>query len=623
MISKVDETIAEINAIQRYSRPIHLTQLCIVVLAGLILALLVWSLPRGFDITDESFYLLNYRYPVEYESSFTDFHLVITRVFGLADASILAYRVAALFGAVLGAVAFGLTLSLWLQKAIPQGRHCWISRPVLVVSYVLLGELLAMSIMPRTVSYNGLNTLLLLLAASATLNALRYGLAGIGWLVPAGAAIGLDMFVKVSTAGLLLVSLFILFGWCWRRGGISTLVRAITLLALGLGIGVALYFLRAQQPAVWWHNFSQEMTMLRGQGYGTSDLFLKYLGSARETLYILAWPLGPVLLILTGVAWWWPRRGAPARWHGPFTLVLVCSTGFWLASQAVQRLWYSTAYLNQQQTLPLLLFFVIITGLVVATEAVPPYSVTSPSVPEKMSAQWLPVAIWLLALPLLAAAGTYNDLRLNLVMDAAPWFGLSLMLLVLPRPSRLPAWVLFLLMLLLPGFAAEQVVWGVMRVPYCLTGPMTNQNETIHAAGLRGILRLDPNSVAFIAQLEKTLIQAGFRPGDPLLAFYDMPGLVYLCGGVSPGAPWYFGGIDARNCHALDITRQPLHRACILLNEPLGFEMQRCLREHGLRFPEDYRLIGEVPSAWAINTYMYRPQQHNVQVYAPLTLKKP
>ena len=91
------------------------------ILALAVVGLFVWSLPRGLDLTDEGFYLLNYRYPVEYEASFTDFHLVIARVFGLADVSILAYRVVGLLAALLGAGLFGLSLAAWLRQVLPPG----------------------------------------------------------------------------------------------------------------------------------------------------------------------------------------------------------------------------------------------------------------------------------------------------------------------------------------------------------------------------------------------------------------------------------------------------------------------------------------------------------------------
>ena len=140
---------------------------------------------------------------------------------------------------------------------------------------------------------------------------------------------------------------------------------------------------------------------------------------------------------------------------------------------------------------------------------------------------------------------------------------------------------------------------------------MAAQTEPLHAAGVTGRLQVDPATAAFVTKLEKLLAAGGFRPGDPLLAFYDLPGVVYLCGGVSPGAAWYFPGRDARNCHAFDITSQPLGKACILVNQPLGDELKSCLHEHGLAFPENYRLVGTVLSS-------YHSEYRHVQVYAPL-----
>jgi len=41
-------------------------------------------------------------------------------------------------------------------------------------------------------------------------------------------------------------------------------------------------------------------------------------------------------------------------------------------------------------------------------------------------------------------------------------------------------------------------------------------------------------------QLQTELKARGFRPGDPILAIGDMPGVVYLLGAWSPGTSWYF-----------------------------------------------------------------------------------
>ncbi|GAB2863286.1 hypothetical protein GCM10027044_24800 [Hymenobacter ruber] len=570
---------------------------------------MVWALPRGFDITDEGFYLLNFRYPAEYEASFSTFHLVVARMLGLANASVFTARAVGLGAAVLGAVIFGLSLAAWLQATSATGTRRWVSRPGLVVGFVVLGSLLVFSIFPRAISYNGITSLSLLLSAAAVLAALRRGPVAATWqLLGIGFVLGIDIFVKASSAALLFGGAVVVLAWYWRNSGWRSLLRIAVLLGVGLALGLGLYFVMVEPFGLWHRNFVQEMTALQSQGrYGMADLLPKYISSAFRTLLFLVFPLGPVVVVVAGLAWWWPRR-VPAAWHRLAILALGGGLGAFLLMEALRRRWYSNAISNGLETLPLLLALVVITLLIVVAQ---PRGRETPatSVPAAPAQQW-PVGLWLLSLPLLAAAGTINDLRLNLLVDMAPWFGLLLILVSQVRLALLPAWVPAALILAPAGYAAEQTIWGVLWTPYNLAATMAAQTEPLHAAGVTGPLQVDPGTVAFVTQLEKLLADGGFQPGDPLLAFYDLPGLVYLCGGMSPGAAWYFPGRDARNCHALDITTQPLSRACILLNQPLGDELKACLHEHGLAFPENYRLVGTVLSS-------YQSEHRQIQVYAP------
>ena len=586
-----------------------------VLLVLAVLAVMLWALPRGFDITDEGFYLQNFRYSAEYEASFSTFHLIVVRMFGLANASVVTVRVVGLGAAVLGAGVFGLNLAAWLRNNTATRR--WVGRPGLAVSFVMLGALLVFSVFPRAISYNGVTSLFLLLSAAAVLAALRRGPARATWkLLVIGFVLGLDVFVKASSAALLFIGAVVLLAWCWRSCSWRVLVRAAVLLGLGLALGLGLYFAVVQPFGLWHRNFVQEMAALQSQGhYGMADLLPTYLISAAKALGFLLFPLGPVLAALTGLAWWWPHR-VPAAWHKLAALMIGGGLGAFLAVEALRRHWYSNAISSNLETLPLLLALVALAALLVATQRRSHAPLAPPvAAPAATDQQW-PVGLWLLMLPLLAAAGTINDLRLNLLVDMAPWFGLLLLLVSQLRLALLPAWVPAALLLASAGYAAEQTIWGVLWTPYNLAATMAEQTEPLHAAGVTGTLQVDPRTLAFVDQVEKLLSAGGFRPGDPLLAFYDLPGLVYLCGGVSPGAAWFFPKRDARNCHALDITTQPLRKACILLNQPLGPELRSCLHEHGLAFPENYRLVGTVLSS-------YHSEYRQVQVYAPLLTSSP
>ena len=582
----------------------------VALLVLLVLLVLLWSLPRGFDITDEGFYLLNFRYPTEYEASFSAFHLILTRMMGLTNASVFTARAVGLGTEVVGAIVFGLSLAAWMRSTTTT-RH-WVSRPSLVVGFLLLGALMVFSIFPRSISYNGITSLCLLLSAAAVLAALRRGPATATWqLLAIGFVLGLDVFVKVSSAILLSVGAAMLLAWNWRSFGWRVLLRSAVLLGLGLVLGCGLYFVVVEPFGLWHRNFVQEMAVLQSQSrYGVADLLPMYISSAFKSLVFLVFPFGPVLVALAGLAWWWSHR-VPAAWHRLAAQIIGGGLSVFLFMEAMRRHWYSNAFFNGMETLPLLLAFVVLAALIVAAEAVQRENngKISIAMAAATTEQW-PVGLWLLALPLLAAAGTINDLRLNLLVDMAPWFGLLLILISQLRSGRLPSWVSAVLLLVPAGYAAEQIIWGVLRTPYNLAANTIAQTEPLRTAGVTGPLQVDPGTAVFVTELEKLLAAGGFRPGDPLLAFYDLPGLVYLCGGVSPGAAWYYPGRDIRNCHALDITVQPLHKACILVNQPLGEELKACLHEHGLAFPENYRLVGTVLSS-------YQSKYRRVEVYAP------
>lgn len=55
-----------------------------------------------------------------------------------------------------------------------------------------------------------------------------------------------------------------------------------------------------------------------------------------------------------------------------------------------------------------------------------------------------------------------------------------------------------------------------------------------------GRVGLDSTQKDLLSRLQTELKARGFRPGDPIVAIGDMPGIVYLLGGWSPGTSWYF-----------------------------------------------------------------------------------
>jgi len=58
----------------------------------ILLLVVIWSLDRGLDITDESLTLLSYLYPGEYPANFSMSYTIVDRITGWMHPSVVGYR---------------------------------------------------------------------------------------------------------------------------------------------------------------------------------------------------------------------------------------------------------------------------------------------------------------------------------------------------------------------------------------------------------------------------------------------------------------------------------------------------------------------------------------------------
>jgi hypothetical protein len=345
-------------------------------------------------------------------------------------------------------------------------------------------------------------------------------------------------------------------------------------------------------------------------GYGMKDLLPSYLNAARLTVRFMAYPMGPTLILLIALAWWWTRQSPLVVQRWSVAVSLLALAALYTSWQAIRRHWYLTASGNDYQSLPLLL-----SSLVLAAGLLLVLPVTSvDKARAKEPTRLLPVGCWLFVLPFFASAGTSNDLRVNLLIDAGPWFALLLLLTGLYL-HRLPILVTSGLLLLPAVWGAEQIMWGTLLTPYALRQPMSKQVVPLRTAGLKTTLLVDSATAIFFNQMTHLLAQGGFRPGDPILGLYDVPGLVYVSGGISPGMQWYFSNRDVRTFHALDITKLPIKKSYIITSRPLDESTKEQLRARGINFPHQYSLVGTLTNSCSIN---WSPDVCTFSVYAPL-----
>ena len=207
------------------------------------------------------------------------------------------------------------------------------------------------------------------------------------------------------------------------------------------------------------------------------------------------------------------------------------------------------------------------------------------------------LGLLLVILPHLGAFGTSNNINTNAHYQMAPWLVLAALLLAEIDRVWGTLWPSRVGLLLLSAMTAAQFYQGYWVQPYRMGGNRSAQTAATSIGEPASILQLTPTTHEFITSSRRILQEHGFKPGDDLLVFFDLPGFVFAMGGASPGHPWYFAGDN----HSLDLDAMRLtfiapdrrRRAFIVRNggDPDWNDFLPRLRAAGLNFPEEYQLI--------------------------------
>jgi hypothetical protein len=509
------------------------------------LALLVWNLDRGFDLTDEASLLNYYRHPDAFPDHFQQ-HFRLVRAFVPDELDhIFYYRLFKLTGLVLFTAGLCALLARWLAT-----RVCFVNgfvpRPIILFHFVLIGSLLAYCHGSQTLSYNDLVTFCLLTVAAACLaldlpsgsiSPLLWRFIVSGFI---GATIALLPFIKWPTA-ILLAGCFVLF-IALRRDErhwlpvIASLAGAMcgaalfVLAASDLGFGVLFSYsdlfralsnpnnVEIHQPA--------ELIRL----YGASTL-----ARIRE---LLRTPLTLALLLLpfVAVAARAASTGRP-RWRHVGTVLLIATAipfAIFLGD-ASGWAWRHERYFFRYHIADLQTFSLAIALIVACC-----LFVLRQDLRRRSAILLLGAALFLAALPVAGAVGTNNPLLTQFIRHMGPMFAaFAITVAFLGHAGRWPSFAP-VLCAAIAILSAAQIACVILWFPYRLPESGVRQTSTLseprHLAGLK----VDAPTAAFIGRLATEAKRiAGDTAGMPVLALFDIPGAVYVLGGISVGYGWH------------------------------------------------------------------------------------
>lgn len=516
-----------------------------------LLTFLVSSASRGYDFTDEGFYLLWMSNPFRFDASVTQFGFVYHGLYLALDGDVAALRRTNVL--LTWGLAFGLFLAI--GHRFGETGRTW--GGLLALAWAGTGLALFRTGL-TTPSYNSLALQGLLMAASGLvmLDApSRYATRAAPWLLGLGGAL---VFAAKPTSAALLAPLTLLYMAALRPLPVSqvlvALVTAASLLcfmAVGIDGSLPAHVERLRAGL----SFGQAMDA----GHAVDDLLRipafdmpASLKLGALTLFTVsaaagsgipgafrsaAWAVLGLGAAVTGVAFW--SGGLPAGWAAhplaPFLLLALA------AGMGVGVFWRKDAPAR-------------------------------PSAMQRSAWRTLALAGLLSLLPVAFAFGTASNLW-RVASGACVFWAAAAWVLVGDRPARRE--VLAGVSLPLGLLIISALLAAAQQRPYRQPGPMAQATYPVEIGpGGRSHLQVHPAFARSLITAIEVAHANGLMPNDMVIDLTGQsPGLVYALGAASPGAAWLLGGYRGSENLALSaLGRAPcetLARAWVI-TEPQG-----------------------------------------------------
>jgi hypothetical protein len=206
--------------------------------------------------------------------------------------------------------------------------------------------------------------------------------------------------------------------------------------------------------------------------------------------------------------------------------------------------------------------------------------------------------IWVLVLgliPLCSSFGSTNTVYVSALHFTVFWSA-SLMLVADQISASLGiscfrVWVATLLFV----SAGTHIFSGHFLKPYMYQPPLWRQTVAVDIGAPPTSLKVDPDLAKFIASVRRILIAHGYRAGDDVFGFFNLPGLIFAVGAKQPGAPWYFGtwyhNDDTDGGKLRNVSAQRRQAAWVISQADVTSYRPDFLNS-GIDFPNGYTKIG-------------------------------
>ena len=555
------------------------------------------TLNHGYDLTDEGYFLLDYKNVNIYRGGIHNYHIVITKLTHWFKPQILEYRWMTLVLTLFSSLILAIGFDQWLKanyKIKNVFTFFWLN-----FCFISIGNFLYyfpgfQIIHNNTLTnfYLQVSTGLILYLFSLKFDEFIFSKINVIILGLIGLLTGFNFFIKFTTSILVLVSYILVLLFYYRKMSFKNLIRIFSTFFIGTILGVFIYFAFFQSYTEWRSNFIDAYYML--SDHKPQDLIAQYFDNIFSCFifyikyfsWLLVFPLyfyfeNSKKLILKS-------NYKKNILNGIGIIALI----FFLAEMYYFK-FYKSVYgnpfgiINGYFYVIVILFQMsIILAIAIKKKKLTPAFIN-------INANKLILLLLLFITPFLGAFGTANSLFLNVLIHIAPWFIIIIILLIELSIQIKNTSSLSLLLLLPSCITFSQIAHGCLFEPFNSPGFFKTTEKIDQLPAIKGIY-VDKNLKKSLLELNSLLRQNKFKDGYPIFG-YSIPGIVYALGAISPGMPHYFNR-EPRDSISMNRFKYNNNAPVIIINDDNEIDkvLLATMKTKSIFYPEEYFFVGEV-----------------------------
>jgi len=566
----------------------------ILVSAGSLVSALILS-GYGFDLTDESFYVLWISKPWLYDASLSQFGFIYHPLYRLVGGDIILLRQANVL--VFFALAFIVGMVLFRQL-LPEDPTTSESSEV-ARKWTIAGlsfafasvSLLGFLPLHSTPSYNTLGGQALLLAAIGILLAKRDMSWGsiAGWIL-LGIAGWLCFMAKPSSAAALGVAVAAYL--------LSTRKIEIRLFLLAVGVAVLLLFISAlvidgSITSFTWR-YLRALKLYKQLTIGTprqSTFLFGPLGLTREDAILYS---GILVFLVTSVTWLRMQRSSCLIF---ITNILACGL---CAAIVIEIIDFSSFYRSlgaetiNNKSFGTKSIVVVLIGSMAAY-----LLLFSAKRAPKLTRGEASCVLLFSVFPYIYALGTSVSYWFLGPMAGIFWVVAAILILAPARPGQ-NSWGIFLPIIVASQLIVTTAASLASNFPYRQPQALRSSQAVLPMGEAGSPLRLSRESADYISTMRRLAQMGGLKPSDPLLDLTGQsPGIAVALGATAIGQPWLLGGYPGSRSYAeMALDRASCHdiAAAWIVAGPLGRRALPAdlLSRYSIDISRDYMSVGTV-----------------------------